>query len=353
MNAGGAETFLMKIYRNIDRNKYQFDFCVNTEQNYYQNEIREMGGRIYVIPAKSESIVKYIVSLKSLIKNNEYKYVIRVNEHSLSVIDLLIAKSGGAEKLIMRSSNADSAGLVTRLLHKMFKFLPMHVPDVKIAPSKKSAEYTFGKSLVKRDKVVILHNGLDVSKFNFSEDIRNKYRNNLEINDEIVVGHIGRFFEQKNHMFLIDVFNEILKIEPNAVLLLIGEGELKNSVLEKVNKLGISRNVRFLGLRSDVNNLLMAMDVFLFPSLFEGMPNTVIEAQATGLPCLISDSITDEANITGRVTYYSLKRSSKEWAEKCLFIAQSNESRNIGSIFFENGYDIQSVTKKFQDIVFN
>ena len=352
MNAGGAETFLMKMFRSIDKTKYQFDFCVNLQNNFYQDEIKNMGGKIYVIPAKSTSIIGYVKELRKIIKNNNYEYVIRVNEHSLSVLDLLIARSSGAKRLIMRSSNAGNSNRVSKLLHDLFKFLPILIPDVKIAPSRKAAEYTFGKAAVRKGEVKIIHNGLDIEKFKFSEMARNEYRNKLGIDDKIAIGHVGRFYKQKNHKFLIQTFAEIVRLKQNAVLVLIGDGDLKDEIINESECLDVREKIIFLGTRQDVNYLLMAMDILIFPSFYEGMPNAVIEAQATGLPCIISDTITEEADITGNVIYYSLNRSPYDWAKETIRMLDNQKSRQVSDKLYENGYDIQSVTALFQKIIF-
>ena len=350
---GGAETFLMKIYRVIDKEKYQMDFIVSTkEEGFYDNEIKRLGGRIYYVPAKSENFIKSFLAIKSIVKEKKYKYVIRVNEHSLSVLDLIAAKLGGADKLIMRSSNAGTAGKkLNKVLHKMFKFLPKIVPNVKLAPSSEAACYTFGKKQLKNGKVNILHNAIPYRDFIFNCEIREKVRKNLKIEDKLVIGHIGRFDEQKNHKFLIEIFKEIKKNNENAILLLVGNGSLKEKVRKQVEELKLDDSVIFLGVRKDIPQLLMAMDIFVFPSLYEGMPNTVIEAQATGLKCIISDTITREADITGLVSYTSLNNGIEEWKSKVLNNCQY-ERKDTSDKFKEKGYDIEDVSNQFIKMVF-
>lgn len=354
MNAGGAETFLMKIYRNIDREKYQMDFIVSiNEKGFYDEEIKQLGGNVFHIPPKSESFIKSFLGIKRIVKEQDYKYVIRVNEHSLSVLDLIAAKLGGAKILAMRSSNSNTAGgKMNRLLHKAFKFLPKKVPNVKIAPSSEAACYTFGKKQLDNGKVEILHNAIPYKDFIFNQEIRNKTRKKLNLEGKLVIGHIGRFNEQKNHKFLIEIFEKIKKENKNAILLLIGNGNLQDEIKKQVERLELKDSVIFLGVRKDISELLMAMDMFVFPSLYEGMPNTVIEAQATGLKCIISDTITKEANITGLVNYISINNTASEW--KDIIIENLDYKREDMSEFFkEKGYDIKDVSKKFIDIILN
>ena len=351
---GGAETFLMKMYRNIDRKKYQFDFIVSIkEKGFYNDEIEMLGGKIYYVPPKSESFFKSFCTIKKIVKMHKYQYVIRVNEHSLSVIDLIAAKLGGAKVLAMRSSNSNSAGgKIHKKLHKLFRFLPKTVPNVKIAPSSEAACYTFGKKQFEEGKVKILHNAIPYEEFIFNQEIRNKTRKLLNVEDKLVIGHIGRFNEQKNHKFLIEVFEKIKEKNKNAILILVGKGNREDEIKKQVEQLKLKDSVMFLGTRKDVPKLLMAMDIFVFPSLYEGMPNTVIEAQATGLKCIISDTITKEANITVLVKYLSIKNTPTEWSN-VIMNNLNYERENMTKCFKENGYDIKDVTNEFIDIIFN
>lgn len=352
MNIGGAETFLMKIYQNIDKSKYQMDFCVSVEKNVYAKEILSMGGKIFQIPMKSKKPIQSFVKIHQIVKQNNYKYVMRVNEHSLSVIDLIAAKTGGAEKLIMRSSNSYSGNRLKLFLHRLFVFLPRKIPDVKLAPSTLAAEYTFGTQCIHNGEVLILKNGLNIKKYAFSNDARNDIRKEFDIKSEFVLGHVGRFNTQKNHMFILDVFFYVLQKIPNAKLLLVGDGILIKEVKEKAEKMGIIRNCIFTGIRKDVNRILSALDVFIFPSFYEGMPNTVIEAQTAGLHCVISDTITKEADISGLVKYVSLNKGAYKWADEILNFNCINRSE-VANKIKENGYEIEDVVKQFEKIVFD
>ncbi len=353
MNRGGAETFLMKIYRHIDKTKYQMDFCVpDGQKGIYDEEILSLGGNILYSTPKSAGILKSFKSIKRIVKENKYQYVIRINEHSLAAIDLLAAKCGGAKKLVMRSSNAASNGKLKTFLHKVFKFLPKFVPNVKVAPSTLAAEYTFGKGCIKNKKASILHNAIEIDNYLFRADARENLRKELNIEHKFVIGHIGRFMQQKNHKFLIDIFYEITKKCDNAHLVLVGTGHLEAEIKEKVEALKLEDKVTFLGVRSDVPELLSAFDVKLFPSLYEGMPNTIIEAQASGLHCVISDTITPEADITGLVDYLPLNLSPSKWAEKVLEY-RDYERKNMKETFIKERYDIKSITDKFVQLIFD
>ena len=347
MNAGGAETFLMKIYRQLDRTKYQMDFCVNIfEEGFYDEEITQMGGRIFRIPAKSDNLKEFKKQLSAIIKSEQYETVLRITSNTMGFLDLKIAKKAGAKICAARSSNSnDPAGIKARIAHRLGRILYGKYVDVKIAPSDLAAIYTFGKKNYLQGKVNILHNGLKLFEYAFNPANRTAIRNEFGISEETsVIGHIGRFQQQKNHEFLIDVFYEYLKSNDNSILMLVGVGDLENQIREKVKELNIENNVIFTGLRQDVPALLSAFDTFVFPSIYEGMPNTVIEAQASGLNCLISDTITKEANITGTVSYISLNMKPGYWANN---ISLSNVQMRPMATEKMKSYDIDEVTDEF------
>ena len=355
INAGGAETFLMKIYRNLDHTRYQMDFCVAVkEPGIYDKEILDMGGRILYTTPKSKGFIKSFRSIKTNVFEGKYKYVMRVSQHSLSGLELIAAKKGGASTTIFRSSNTQTGGgIVNRLLHKLCLPITIFVPDIKMAPSTEAAIFMFGKRKVKKGEVLILPNALDTQMYAYNKSVRERYRRTMGIEQALVIGHIGRFTHQKNHMFLIDIFVEIKRRVKNTVLLLIGQGELEAEVRDKVDKVGLANDVKFLNIRRDIPELLSTMDVFVFPSFYEGMPNTVIEAQTAGLPCVLSDSITKEAQVTDLVSFMSLKSSADKWAEMVISKANLFQQRECyAAEMREKGYDIKQSVNTFVKTVF-
>ena len=229
--------------------------------------------------------------------------------------------------------------------------MPRFLANVRIAPSTEAAEFMFGKNCIKKGKAQLLHNGIDLSVYRYSAEDRQNIRKEFNVPENaFVIGHVGRFQTQKNHLFLLEIFSHVCKENENALLLLVGKGELEKSIREKAKALGVLDRIIFTGVRSDVPALLSAMDVFVFPSLYEGMPNTVIEAQATGLPCVISDTLTKEANVTGLVTYLPLENPAT-WGKQAINSVQK-ERTNTHAIFEEAGYDIQSVADHFVKLVF-
>lgn len=351
MEAGGAETFLMKVYRRLDKTKYQMDFAV-TVPGVYDDEIRSMGGKIYHIPAKSKNPIKTFIELKKIVKDNGYKSVLRTSQQSLATLDLVAAKCGGAKKLIYRSSNAGMTEKgIYKVINKAFSFLPKCIPNVKLAPSTEAAEFVFGKKTVKNKKVTIMPNGLDYNLFEFNEIKREKIRKELGLENKHIIGHVGRLNQQKNHKFLIDIFNEIHKRDNEAHLLLIGKGELENEIRDKIERLELDKFVTIIAPVANINEYYMAMDVFVFPSFFEGMPNVIIEAQAAGLPCVLSDVITKEANISERLTYISLKTDCMQWADCCIKKIESGREYSKEA-FIRKGYDISKNIDFYQKKLF-
>lgn len=343
MNIGGAETFLMKVYRTLDRAQYQMDFCICVEEKCdYEDEILSLGGKIYRIPPKSRDANEFKRQLTELIRSNRYSSVLKITSNAAGFWDLKIAKKAGAVRTIARSSNSGDDGVIQMLVHKISRVLWMKYADVKIAPSDLAAAYTFGRKAVDRGEVQFLSNGLDLQAFRYSADDRQKVRKEFGIADSTaVLGHIGRFNTQKNHAFLLRVFADYLETNPDAVLILVGVGDLENDIRRLAAELRLADKVIFAGLRTDIPSLLSAFDVFVFPSLYEGMPNTVIEAQACSLPCVISDTITREANICKKVTYLPLDDPAAWGSAISTAVSGGRTSADMSA------YDIKTVSQQF------
>ncbi len=354
LNAGGAETYMMKLYRAVDREQYQFDFAVASEtKGYYDDEILKLGGRIHRITPKKKGLIKNLKSVYRIVRDERYDAVLRLSQHSLSALELLAARLAGARTLAYRSSSTCApGGKASRLLHRMYRFLPVLVPNVKLAPSIDAGIFMFGKRSVKKGKVLVLNNALDIKRYTFRYDTREVYRKKYGLEDKFVIGHIGAFRSQKNQMFLLDVLVSLKKIRQDIRLLLIGDGEHLDDCRAYAARLGLTESVRFTGIRADVPELLMAMDVFVFPSLYEGMPNTVIEAQATGLRCIASDSITRDVNITGAVDFLSLDVGPSFWARHISMLQFPYDRRDWMDVFRDSGYDISDAVTVFTQAIF-
>lgn len=355
MDTGGAETFLMKIYRNIDINQYQMDFlCASLKEGFYEKEIKELGGKIFHIEPKNKGIIKNFKSIYKIIKDNKYDYVLKTAQKSLAGLDLLAAKLAKAKIRVFRSSNAGVVdnSFKERLIQNIFSFLPRRMANIRIAPSKEAAEYVFGKGCIENGKAIILKNGLDLNIYKYDESCRNKIRKEFNIEDKYIIGHIGRFNKQKNHHFLIKIFKEIHNIKSDAILMLVGDGELKEEIKNEIKLNNLDDYVIFMGIRKDIPDILSAMDMMIFPSYFEGMPNTIIEAQACGLPCLISDSITKEAKVTDIVKMISLNKDALYWAKE-VFSNNSFDRNKTNELLNKAGYSIYDVSAEFVKMIFD
>ncbi|MGM0874226.1 MAG: glycosyltransferase family 1 protein [Bacillota bacterium] len=335
MNRGGLETMLMNYYRQIDRTKIQFDFMVHREESgHYDDEIENLGGRIYRMPQiRPGNYRKYFNLLNDFFKKHkEYKVVHSHNNENSSFV-LRAAKRFRVPCRIAHSHLSD-LGIDIKLPFRLYARLTMKEnPTQYFACSKNAGKWLFGE----KENITVLNNAVNVNDFKYNEQLRDSIRKELNIGDQLVLGHIGRFNKQKNHEFLIDIFKAVNDKNPNTILLLVGDGHLRPEIERKVEKLGLSSNVKFLGVREDIAKLMQAMDLFLFPSLFEGLPVVLVEAQAAGLNCIVSDSITDETDITGRIQYISLKEPLDIWVDK--IIDSTTEHADTSKMLSSNGFD--------------
>lgn len=348
MNQGGAENFLMNLYRNIAKEKIQFDFLVNRE-GIFDDEIKSLGGRLYYIPALQKvGQIKYTKNLDNFFKTHKEYKIVHSHINQVSGLILERAKKAGIPIRIAHSHNSKyNRNLFIRIYKKYLGRKILKNANVLVACSDKARECLYKKE---SKKVLIINNGIDIEKFKYNEKTRRKIREKLKFKDnEIVVGHVGRFEKQKNHKFLIKIFYEFNKINQNSKLLLVGDGKLKNKIDKLIKKYKLEDKVILLGNRKDVNDIYQAMDLFVFPSLYEGLPLVLIEAQISGLNVLISNNITKMVNITENVKFLSIKENPKVWAEEMLKIKKirKDESKNVEKA----GYDIKTVTSEYINLV--
>jgi len=286
MDRGGAETTIMNFYRKIDRNKVQFDFLVHTDEKCaYDDEIELLGGRIFRIPRYSiNNNIKYFrLWINFLKRHSEYR-IIHGHYFTISAIYFCAAKIFNSV-CIAHSHNTNYMGPRTkRIMKRLITFPVRYIADYLFACSKDAGIWLYGKNALRDKKFLLMNNSLDTKRFIFNSKNRGKKRKELKIINKFVIGHIGRFDLQKNHIFIIEIFKKIFTIDKNSILILVGDGKLK--IEQKVLDMGLYGNVIFTGVRSDIPELLQAMDVFLFPSLYEGFPLVLLEAQASGLKCI-------------------------------------------------------------------
>ena len=336
----------MNLYRHIDRSKVQFDFLVHTTKKcFFDDEIRSLGGRIFSVPYyKIINGLQYKKSLNNFFSEHPEIKIVHGHLGSCAHIYLKIAKKYGCFSIAHSHNTKPQSLSIKNVLYRLFTYKTRRTADYFFGCSMAAAEYRFGKKIAHSEKCSVLKNAIDLQQFAYSEDARNEIRKEFGLKDEFVIGHIGRFNPQKNHSFLIDVFEEIHRLNSNAVLVMLGDGYLKPSIESIVNKNGLHDKVIFTGVRSDANRFLSAFDLFFFPSLYEGLPVTMIEAQANGLPIVCSDSITKEVDVSNTVRYYSLSYSAKNWADYINSIVF--QRFDLFSELKKNGYDINESSKK-------
>lgn len=327
MDYGGVEAVIMNYYRHIDRKKVQFDFAVSEDSLFPQREeIQSLGGTIYLLP-KIVHLKKYLSALKKVIQKNQYQ-IVHCHMSSLNVIPLYAAYQGKAKVRICHNhTSAHKKEGIRAVLKYMLRPCCKWFATDYFACGTYAGQWMFGRNGVNHGGVYLMRNAVEVERFCFNADTREKIRQKLGLCGKFVVGHVGRFVTPKNHAFLIDIFREVYQKNTNARLLLAGEGELMEKTKEKVKKLGLWNVVIFYGNSEDTASLYQAMDVFCLPSLFEGFPVVLVEAQANGLPVVVSAQVSDEAKFLDSYDSLSLKETPSEWAGRILLGSCKEEQR--------------------------
>ena len=346
-NLGGIEKYLVNIYRNINHNKYEMDFLVfKGKKVCFFDEISKKS-KIYEITPRTKNYIQYLKDLKRFFKNSKYDYIhFHIMEFSCFE-RILYAQKYTNSKLIIHSHIADHkiATKKTQLLNMIGECLiRKNDTYLKTACSKAAGEYMFAN--FPRKEFTVLNNGINIEEFQFENEGRQKIREKFDLKDKFVIGNIGRLVPQKNHMFLLEVFYEILKLGEDAILMVIGKGPLKKSLDEKASELNIKNNIIYIENTNEVNNYMKAMDVFVFPSLFEGLGIVLIEAQASGLECFITDTLPKEVNISENITRISLTVSPREWAKKIIESRKKYIDRyKINKELRDSEFDIKNTIK--------
>lgn len=353
MNRGGAETMVMNYYRNIDRNKIQFDFLVHrNEKGAYDDEIKSLGGRIYsMIPIHPQNFLTYKKMLREFFKEHKEYRIIHSHMSELGYFAFKEAKRQGIPIRICHAHNAPHGWDIKMIMRTYFKKKMMSYITHMFTCGKEAGKWLYGKNNL--ENVIMLNNAIDAKKFDYDACKAKYLKQMMGLENKFIIGHVGRFNKQKNHMFLLDIFNEIYKIDSSSVLLLAGMGEEENKIKEKVKLLKLNDSVKFLGVRNDIENLMQIFDVFLFPSLYEGLPVTLIEAQAAGLPCAISDTISNQCIITDNIFKFPLSYNSKEIANKIYNKYKNFSRKKMSNIITKKGFDIKNNSKKLEEFYIN
>lgn len=343
MNPGGAESMVMNLYRNIDRSRIQFDFVeTSAEPAAYDEEILSLGGKIFRCPhynGRNHFVYRKWWNDFFASHAGEYK-IVHGHLGSTAAIYLSIAKKHGSYT-IAHSHNAGTDRSFKGFVFSLYSYRTRYIADSLIACSVSAGKARYGK----RAHVILLRNAIDIDSFSYDQNTSSQIKKTLGLDGKTVIGHIGRFAKQKNHPLLLDIFREILYKLPDAVLLLVGDGGLRDTIEKKALDMGIRDKIIFTGVRSDVSDLLQAMDVFVFPSLYEGLPVTLVEAQGTGLPCVISDRVPVESILADDlVTVMPLRASPGDWADHILTWPGHPRFSRTAELR-ASGYDIHDTAK--------
>lgn len=342
---GGLTTVMMNYYRSMNKEGLIIDFAsTNTPDKKLITELEANGGHYYCLGARKK-ILSYRKNLKTVLCSNRYD-IIHVNANSTTAfLELSVAKKCGVKNRIMHNHNSICN---SKFLHALLIRPFQKSYTTAIACSDLAGDWLFGK-----DNYILLNNAIDTEKFSFHPEWREKIRSSLGVTDGYLLGHVGKINEQKNHIFLIDIFAEFVKKCPRSKMVLIGDGPLRNEIQEKVKSLQLENDVIFVGMVSNVNEYLSALDCLVFPSKWEGLPLSLIEAQSTGLKCATSLNVTKQANITGKVVYISLDEAPTVWADTlCRFKDYDREAEfaENANLIKQRGYDVHINSSRLRQI---
>ncbi|OWV06482.1 glycosyltransferase family 1 protein [Fibrobacter sp. UWH1] len=354
LSAAGIESFFMNLYRRVDRSKVQFDFLVlRNEHEFYEDEVNSLGGKKYFIESKKKNTLVRIfeesVLLEKFLKEHHYDIVHIHYTTPLRAPYLRALKRAGVKTRIYHSHSAYVSGkggvklMIYAYMRKIIEKYATHF----FACSQVAAEWMFSANVLKQGWHKVIHNGIDTKKFAYNASDREDVRTQLGINGKKVLIHTGRFLEQKNQSFVVDVFADVKRKCPNSVLLLLGIGPLQDLVKQKVHNLGLESDVFFLDVKPDVYRYLSAADCYIMPSLYEGLPVAAVEAECSGLPCVFSTNITEEVALTSNVSFLKLTDSIEKWSET---VVKSFETvrEDFSAIVLDHGYDVQNVAENMQ-----
>lgn len=340
---GGMESFILNIYRHIDRSRIQFDFVVGSRNGWcqqYADEIRHLGGYIYQI---SEGL-KGVVEFKNILKKHPEYQIVHSHRDAMSSLFLLAAKSVGVQHRICHSHNASETGITKKMATCLLLPILNHISTCRFACGQEAGEHLYHGY-----PYTVFPNAINLSSFTFQKENAKEIRKRLGFQKEdIIIGHIGRFEYQKNHDFLIDIFTQLHVMNSHVKFLLIGSGSLKDKIIQKICDNNLIQSVVVLEQRTDIPVLLQSMNLVIFPSFYEGFSMAMVEMQAAGLRILASDQIPHEVNITGSVTFKSLKESAENWAATALSLLDYKREDILVQKLYDYGLDIHGSAKTMQ-----
>lgn len=336
---------IMSLYRIIDREQFQFDFAVNdSEREYdYEQEIQRLGGKVYRLPALSlKNFKRYKACWLDLLQSHPEWKIVHIHHTSTAPVSITVAKKAG-RVTIAHSHTAGSDGSLKSRLKVASRYPVRYLADYLLACSGPAARWMFGS---KSRDTVVLNNAIDVESFLPDKKVRDHVRDEMGFKPgQKVIGHVGRFMEVKNHAFMLGVLQALVKKDPGVAMVLVGDGPLKEKILAQAERIGVANNLVCTGVRSDISELMQAMDAFIFPSLHEGLPVTLVEAQASGLACLVSDTVSQDVKLTESIEFMSLNVSADRWAERLLEICAQRQRPNNRHALSAAGYDVKDNAK--------
>jgi glycosyltransferase involved in cell wall biosynthesis len=339
LHAGGMQSMIMNYFRSIDRKKIQFDFLLFSDKSFFDNEVLEMGGKIFRLTARRKNFIKNRIELDEFFrKHTEYK-IVHIHQGINYFIPLEKAKKYKTKVRIVHSHGMDPKLIKKQgIFYKIYtqKKIENLATDY-LACSHTAAMQMFTSKIIDGNKYYLLRNAIDLEKFVYSRDFDLFYRKEFNLEDKYIIGHIGNFTYPKNHIFLLKIFNSISKMKDNAVLVLIGDGPEKEKIEKIISDFHLDGKVIMLGTRKDVNKLLSVFDCFVFPSIYEGLPVVLIEAQASRLSCFVSSSITNEVSVSNSIYFLDLNDNPDYWASK---IIDNSKEKSLNSLNLNHGYDV-------------
>ena len=347
---GGVESVVMNYYRNIDRTKIQYDFIIDSDSSnpVLQDEIESLGGKVIVVPPYQKPS-EYHKALYRLFTKNNYPLVYS-HLNTLSVFPLFAAWRAGVKIRVAHNHSTAGKGEFKRNMMKytlrpFAKVFPTHL----CACSEYAGRWLFGDKAMDSGRVKVWPNAIDTERFAYNESVRDEIRMKLNLTGKFVIGHAGRFMTQKNHNFLMDIFSEIRKRREDSVLLLAGDGPLFNMFRDKVRSAGLSDSVIFLGSVHDMERYYQAMDLFIFPSLYEGLGMAAVEAEISGLPVIASTELPVEAKICDNFHFMPLRDSAVRWAEEALRISDGHVRKDMSIYARESGFDVKTQGERLSE----
>lgn len=342
----GIPNVIFNLLDGFDKSGMDLGYVsINEPSEYYKGQLRNLGVELFVVPRKLVSPLSYIRQLSRIAEGYDIMHV--HGNSATMVLEMIAAKLGGVKLRIAHSHNTSCK---MKLIDTLMRPLFYKLCNIRMACGTEAGKWLYGK----RD-FIVLNNGIDSDRYKYNTHIRHKIRQNLKIDNKIIIGNIGNFVEQKNHRFLIDIFKEIAKIQPDAILLLLGTGPLQTEIETRAKNYGISDKIIFAGSVDNPHDFMSAMDIIVMPSLFEGFPLTLVEEQANGLSILASDSITKDTNLTGNVHFISLFDTPEKWAQKALNILENSihsetVSKKSIDLIRGEGYDIINIASDLKNL---